>query len=249
MVLTATSEDLKTLNVTGKISAASVSILSIDATPALLKTISVADVGVLTLNASAVVTATTSGAINDVVLTAGGAVLKSVTIGHGPHAYTNFPAQKFSATANTALKAVDLSTIVLLDEATITGNTALAVITAPAVTGTLLANALVNITITGNSLTATGTVEVPGTFYAAVEQASLTTWKAYILHVQTTLGATDAQIDAAGVATVANPMAISLDYDKEGDTTTGGNFASDYTGAGTIDTAVELDYIDKVQPE
>ena len=254
LVLTAAANDLKTLNVTGKISAASAISVSIDATPALLKTISVADVDILTLNASAVVTATTSGAINDVVLTAGGTVLKSVTIGHGPHAYTNFPAQKFQATGNTALKAIDLSTVVLLDEATITGNTALAVITAPDVTGSLLTNALVNTTISSNSLVATGTVEVPGTFFAAVEQASLTTWKAYILHVQTTLGATDAQVDAAGPASVANPIAFILDYDKNGAgvAVDGGVkqcFASDYgAAAGHMNTINELDYIDKVQP-
>jgi hypothetical protein len=249
LALTAASEDLKTLNVTGKISAASVIDVSIDATPALLQTISVADVGVLTLNASAVVTATTSGAINDVVLTSGGATLKSVIIGHGPHAYTNFPAQKFEATANTALKAIDLTTVDLLDEATITGNTALAVITAPGLTGSLLTNAVADFEINGNNLTATGTTEVPGTFFASVEQASLTTWKAYILHVQATIGTTDALIDAG-----AGPLSFDLDYDKNG-AGGAGNFVSDYgAGApgatgGTMDLVVELDYIDKVQPE
>ncbi|MDA9360587.1 hypothetical protein N9R15_02265 [Flavobacteriaceae bacterium] len=242
--LTAQANQLTTLNFTGKISAAAAVSLEIDNTAAALKTIVVADVDNLELITSAVVTATTSGAINDVVLTTGGATLKSVTIGHGPHAYTNYPAQKFEATGNTALKAVDLSTVVLLDEATITGNTALAVITAPAATGALLSNAIVNLTINSNSLTATGTVAVPGTNLADVTQASLTTWKAYVLHVQTTIGATDAQVDAAAPASVANPIAIALDYDLNG-AGGAGKFRSDYGGTEVIDTVAELNYIDQ----
>ncbi|MDA9262634.1 hypothetical protein N9P64_00845 [bacterium] len=242
--LTAQANKLTTLNFTGKISAAAAVSLEIDNAAAALKTIVVADVDNLELISSAVVTVTTSGAINDVVLTTGAATLKSVTIGHGPHAYTNYPAQKFEATGNTALKAVDLSTVVLLDEATITGNDALAVITAPAATGMLLSNALVNLTINDNSLTATGTVAVPGTNLADVTQASLTTWKAYILHVQTTIGATDAQLNAAAPASVANPMAIALDYDKNG---AGADniFEDDYGTGEVIDTVAELNYIDQ----
>ncbi|MDA9361346.1 hypothetical protein N9R08_02505, partial [Flavobacteriaceae bacterium] len=235
--LTGDANQLTTLNFTGKISAAAAVSLEIDNTASALKTIVVADVNNLELISSAVVTVTTSGAINDVVLTAG-AALKSVTIGHGPHAYTNYPAQKFVSTGNTGLKAIDLSSIVLLDEATITGNSVLAVITAPAVTGTLLSNALVNLTINSNSLTATGTVAVPGTNLADVTQASLTTWKAYILHVQTTIGATDTEINAG------TPMAISLDYDNDGAGNTGQNFNTDY-GTGVIDTVAELNYIDQ----
>ena len=107
-----------------------------------------------------------------------------------------------------------------------------------------MSNALVALTINSNSLTATGTVAVPGTNLADVEQASLTTWKAYILHVQSTIGATTAQIDATGAATVANPMAIALDYDLNG-AGTGGKFRSDYGGTEVIDTVAELNYIDQ----
>ena len=168
-------------------------------------------------------------------------VLKSVTIGHGSHSYTNYPAQKFEATGNTALKSLDLSSIVILDEATITGNTALTAITAPAVTGTLLSNALVDISINSNSLTAT----VTGNNLADIEQASLTKWKAYILHVQTTIGATDDQLDSAVVATVANPMAIALDYDKNS-AGGAGDFESYYGSApNVINTVTELNYIDQ----
>ena len=238
--LTNASNNVKTLDIAGKIGAAGAISFEIPSAVVAtgLKTLSVSNVDNLELISSAVVTATTSGAINDVTFTTGGGTLKSVTIGHGPHSYTNFPAQSFKATGNTGIKALDLSTIVLLDEAVITGNTALALITAPAVTGTLLSNALVALTINSNSLTATGTVAVPGTNLADVEQASLTTWKAYILHVQSTIGATTAQIDAG------NPMAIALDYDKDG-AGNAGKFRSDYGGTEVIDTVAELNYIDQ----
>jgi len=101
-----------------------------------------------------------------------------------------------------------------------------------------LTNAVVDVTINTNSLTATGTVAVPGTNLADVTQASLTTWKAYLLHVQTTIGATDAIVAAAGT------MDIDLDYDKNG-AGGAGNFASDYGVGETMDTVEELNYIDQ----
>ena len=168
----------------------------------LLQSLTLSNFNLATVTAAtALVTLTTTGAINDLTIDANPA-LKDLLIGHGPHSYPNFPAQAVTITGNvsTGFKSVDLGSVVLLDAATITGNSGLAVITAPDVTGSLLTNAVVDFTVTGNNLTATGTTEVPGTFFAAVEQASLTTWKAYILHVQSVIGTTDAIIDDATAA-------------------------------------------------
>ena len=241
---------ITTLNVVGKISAAAALNMTIDGTGGqtdALTELTVADLGAVVLGGGAatnVVTLTTAGAIDDLsILT--NVDLVSVTIGHGPHSYTGFPAQSVIITGNVnaGFKSVDLGSVVLLDTATITGNTSLAVITAPDVTGSLLTNAVVDLTVEDNSLIATGTAEVFGTLFAAVEQASLTTWKAYILHVQTTIATTDALIDAG-----AGPLSFQLDYEKNGAGTTSNDFESDYTGLGTIDRIIELDFIDKVQP-
>ena len=199
--------------------------------------------------ATVLVTVTTTGGIDDIELISNPA-LKSVSIGHGPNSYTGYPAQSVVVTGNVnaGFKSIDLGTVVLLDAATITGNTSLATISAPAVTGTLLPNAVVDLTINTNSLVATGTTEVPGTLYAKVTQPSLTTWKAYVLHVQTTIATTDALIDAG-----AGPLSFAFDYDKTG-AGGAGNFVSDYgagaAGAlgGVMDLVVELGYIDRVQP-
>ena len=246
---------ITTLNVVGKISAAAalnMSLTGVAGQTDALTELTVADLGAVVLGGGAatnVVTLTTAGAIDDLsILT--NVDLVSVTIGHGPHSYTGFPAQSVIITGNVnaGFKSVDLGSVVLLDTATITTNTSLAVITAPDVTGTLLTNAVVDLTVDGNSLIATGTTEVPGTLLPAVEQASLTTWKAYILHVQTTIATTDALIDAG-----AGPLSFDLDYDKNG-AAAAGDFVSDYgagaAGAlgGTMDLIVELGYIDHVQP-
>ena len=251
--------NLDYLNVAGKIGATALTQIDIDLTAAplpALQSLTLSNFNAATVTAATLlVTLTTTGAINDLTIDANPA-LKDLLIGHGPHSYPNFPAQAVTITGNvgTGFKSVDLGSVVLLDAATITGNTSLAVITAPDVTGTLLTNAVVDLTINSNSLIGTGTTEVPGTFFAAVEQPSLTTWKAYILHVQATIGTTDALVDAG-----AGPLSFDLDYDANGLGVDGGtgvdDFVSVYGGTpadgnvgGSIDLIVELDYIDKVQP-
>ena len=237
-----------TLNVVGKISAASVINLTLNGTAGqtdALTELTVADLGAVVLGgtaATSVVTVTTAGAIDDLTLDTNVALV-SVTIGHGPHSYTGFPAQAVTITdnLNAGFKSVDLGSVVLLDEATITGNASLATITAPDTTGTLLSNAVVSLTIDSNSLVATSTAAVAGTNLANITQPSLTTWKAYTNHVKTTIGATDAQLDA-GV-----PIAIAFDYDKDAagvtnnfDTATAGFVA----GTGVINLTAELAHID-----
>ena len=253
--ITADLANLDHLNISGKTGTTAGTNFSVDLStaanqlPALLS-LTVGNFKAVTVTAATLlVTITTTGGIDDLTIATNPA-LKTVSIGHGPNVYTAYPAQSVTITGNVnaGFKSVDLGSVVLLDAATITGNTALSTITAPAVTGTLLPNAVVDLTVKGNSLVATGTTEVPGTLYAQVVQPSLTTWKAYVLHVQTTIATTDALIDAG-----AGPLSFDFDYEKEGDLTAG-NFVSDYgagaAGAlgGTMDLVVELNYVDRVQP-
>ncbi|MEN8826299.1 MAG: hypothetical protein ABF273_08100 [Wenyingzhuangia sp.] len=194
-----------------------------------LEKLDVSNAGIITLSASSgVVTLTTGGKINDVIVATPNADLDSATLGHSNHTYTNAPAQKVDI-RGTNLATLDLSGILLLDEATITGNAALKTITAPATTGTLLSNAVASFTVTGNSLTATHTAAVAGTRLENLDSPDLLTWQTYINHV-------DAIVSATGAV---GTLAFSLDYDKNG-AGVANDFEDDKTGAGTIDTAAEL---------
>lgn len=213
---------------------------------------------------SSIVTLTTAGTMHEVsIVDATGLV--SLDLGHVYDlAYTE--AQRVTLTGNTALTGVDLTSVERLGSATITGNTAMTTITAPGTSNPLTPGALINIDISGNSLTATWTYATPliadginDTPYgeSKVYQPSLLTWKAYLMAQTTvnTITGNNQGTDANGTP-VTNVNSFSFDYDAS-NITGGGSFALDSaydqnaanqteagwamnTWTGTIDTEEEL---------
>jgi hypothetical protein len=230
---------------------------------AVLKYLTVADLENFVLTAaSAVGTITTAGKITDITIDTQ-ATLYTVNIGHGPHTYTDAPAQKVLVDNNAELLAIDLTTVTKLDEADINTNAKLATIIAPAVGGGLLANAAVNINIhNANSLQATMTDEVLGTALIEITGApgnnTFTSWKAFInQYAAFTAPATQGHLAVAAVAATAVSGEIAFTLDFQGGAFNTAAAPATFTahtgftapaaaigGAGDhIDTLVELAYI------
>ena len=230
---------------------------------AVLKYLTVADLENFVLTAaSAVGTITTAGKISDITIDTQ-ATLYTVNIGHGPHTYTDAPAQKVLVDNNAELLAIDLTTVTKLDEADINTNAKLATIIAPAVGGGLLANAAVNINIhNANSLQATMTDEVLGTALIEITGApgnnTFTSWKAFInQYAAFTAPATQGHLAVAAVAATAVSGQIAFTLDFQGGAFNTAAAPATFTahtgftapaaaigGAGDhIDTLVELAYI------
>ena len=142
-----------------------------------------------------------------------------MNVGHGPHTYTDAPAQAFTATGNTKITTLDLGTVAKLDFGLFSGNTLLANINAPAITTPLLANAAVDIRLlTGNAITASMTAEIVGTRNIEITDTgaytTFSSWKTYIdqyLQVPTG-GAALLDLVLVGVVPTSGKIRISLDW-------------------------------------
>jgi len=243
VTLAAAAANLVSLNVTTSEANGSTSDLTVPSAATLLTELTATGFDVVTVGAAgagtAIVTMTTAGTTRDVVLT-DNAALVSLDLGHTYDAsYTD--AQVVNIINNDALTSVDLTSVARLEAARITGNLVLATITAPNGDNPLTPGATASFTIKANALTATytfaeaarqdGIANVPYT-PATLEQASLSTWKAYFADIA-----------------VTNTVSFSLDYDFNG-AGAANNFAADAvldtasnatpTFAGLIDTDAEL---------
>ncbi|PSR08782.1 MAG: hypothetical protein C7M88_08820, partial [Candidatus Arcticimaribacter sp.] len=184
-------------------------------------------------------TTVTTGGTMRTFSSIGNTGLRSLTVGHTyAPAYTSAQIFVLTGAIDTAFTSLDLASVVRLKGATITGNTSLATILAPATTDLLTAGAntggAVLYTVSDNSLTATYTAAVApvsngvtntAAIPVRIQQASLLSWKTYI-NANTTL----------------NSTTFSLDYDISN-----GGVANDFnadTSGGVINTAAELALIE-----
>ena len=176
----------------------------------------------------------TAGSISTLNIS-GADVLHTLTIGHTAPALSPAGAvaeiQSVILTELDILKAVDLSSVSRLGYGWVASNSALDVITAPAVGTPLISGSGLTVTlhVTGNSLLATYTQSVAGGSSTTLQQPSLNSWKAYI-----------GQMVAAGVTgeTAVNSLTYDLDFDQDKDGNRTATAEADFTG--TIDTAAEL---------
>lgn len=184
---------------------------------------------------------TTAGNTRNLVLT-DNAALVSLDINHTYHtSYTD--AQLVEITNNDLLTAVDLTSVARLENANITGNAALATITAPGTDDLLTVGATVDFTINDNSLTGTYTNSVAAVqdgindsafVEAKIHQPSLAGWATY-----------------ATAVSAINTLTLDIEYGNGNDTaddtafTTATAADSARTGestvmTGKVDTLYEL---------
>ena len=251
LVLTAQSSDV-TLNVTDTANLTSIDITAsedtgfdFDATSAnaSLTHVTLDDAETADFTGNTAITHITTEGDNRSLVVSGTTALTSLSISHGYNTdYTS--AQEVTVVGATKLETLSLASVVRLRAATITGNTSLTIITAPAATDALTGGANPNFTVDNNRLTGAYTNAVTETFpngvilgtpyeQSIVTQASLLSWKTYI-----------------NANNVVNSPTYSLDYDRASygasdfASGTGSDIASaTHSASGTIDTAVELGLI------